>query len=217
MSNTSGDRQEQKKFIPGAYLNSQGGITLCQPGKEREGFGFVSMICAVPDVVVQEVTPKPSAYMRRWAFDGEKPFKERKDNGRLAWAHKFKLLPVTQRKALTDDVPLFATAPSSNEVVTPCNYVDDWDGSEKFQRCSVCRDRRSGTEKTKCGDALAHLTKVGFSVSFNRATTPADILMEIAHYTGSCLAGDDEAADARMEKIKALLGAIPQAAAQEKK
>jgi hypothetical protein len=37
--------------IKGAYLNNQGGITLCQPGKEREGFGFVSMLAPALQVI----------------------------------------------------------------------------------------------------------------------------------------------------------------------
>lgn len=47
------------------------------------------------------------AWMRRWAFDGEEPRKEKKDNGRLAWPAKFKLLPVTNSRLLDDDVPLY--------------------------------------------------------------------------------------------------------------
>lgn len=35
--------------IKGAYLNNQGNVTLCQPGREREGFGFVSMLAPTQD------------------------------------------------------------------------------------------------------------------------------------------------------------------------
>lgn len=51
---------------------------------------------------------KPIAWMRKWAFDGEEPHKEKRENGRMAWPAKYKLLPVTQNKCLDDDVPLVA-------------------------------------------------------------------------------------------------------------
>jgi hypothetical protein len=49
----------------------------------------------------------PLAWMRRWAFDGEKPSKERNANGRLSWPAKFKLREVTPIQCLPDDIPLF--------------------------------------------------------------------------------------------------------------
>lgn len=48
------------------------------------------------------------AWARKWHVDGEAPAKERKENGRWAWPSKFKLLPVTTTKCLSDDVPLCA-------------------------------------------------------------------------------------------------------------
>jgi len=56
---------------------------------------------------------KVIAYMRRWAFDGVKPFKERNANGRLAWPAKFKFKPVTQEKIFADDVALSASQPQA--------------------------------------------------------------------------------------------------------
>lgn len=55
-----------------------------------------------------DVNDKPIAWMRKWAFDGEEPHKEKRENGRMAWPAKYKLLPVTQNKCLDDDVPLVA-------------------------------------------------------------------------------------------------------------
>ena len=46
------------------------------------------------------------AYIRKWAFDGEEPKKEKRENGRLAWPFKFKLIPVSQSMLLKDDIPL---------------------------------------------------------------------------------------------------------------
>lgn len=45
---------------------------------------------------------EPVAYMRRWAFDGDEGTRGNRPRG-------WKLLAVTQTKALPDDVPLFAT------------------------------------------------------------------------------------------------------------
>lgn len=47
------------------------------------------------------------AWARRWLIDGETPKKERKENGRMAWPARFKLLPITTCKCLVDDVPLY--------------------------------------------------------------------------------------------------------------
>lgn len=57
---------------------------------------------------------EPVAWMRKWAFDGETPVKERNSNGRMAWPHKFKILPVTEGKFFNDDVGLYAA-----QVVSP--------------------------------------------------------------------------------------------------
>lgn len=50
----------------------------------------------------------PLAWMRKWAFEGEIPKKEKRENGRWAWPTKFLMLPVTQSKCFEDDIPLFA-------------------------------------------------------------------------------------------------------------
>jgi hypothetical protein len=52
---------------------------------------------------------KVAAWMRRWAYDNEKPAKQINANGRMAWPAKFKLLPVTKIRCQPDDVPLYAT------------------------------------------------------------------------------------------------------------
>ena len=57
----------------------------------------------------------PVAWIRKWEFDGEEPRKEKRENGRLAWPAKFKLLPVTTNKCADDDVPLY-TADQLREV-----------------------------------------------------------------------------------------------------
>lgn len=57
---------------------------------------------------VSQMTAEPVAWMRKWAFDGEKPAKQRNENGRMAWPAKFKVLPITQGYCFNDDVPLYA-------------------------------------------------------------------------------------------------------------
>jgi hypothetical protein len=54
-----------------------------------------------------QLAERPVGYMRKWAFDGETPVKERKENGRMAWPYRFKLLPITEINALPDDLPLY--------------------------------------------------------------------------------------------------------------
>ena len=58
------------------------------------------------------VQGKPVAWMRKWAYEGEVPQKIRNENGRMAWPAKFKFLPVTQGKCISDDVPLYAPLPA---------------------------------------------------------------------------------------------------------
>ena len=53
------------------------------------------------------LAPEPVAWERKWSVDGEVPKKERRENGRMAWPFKFKLMPVTKHKCLPDDVPLY--------------------------------------------------------------------------------------------------------------
>ena len=63
----------------------------------------------VPAVAGRVEQPvRPRAWMRRWYFEGETPYKERNKNGRPAWPQKFKFLAVTPNKVLDDDVPLYA-------------------------------------------------------------------------------------------------------------
>jgi hypothetical protein len=51
---------------------------------------------------------EPRAFIRSWAFAGEKPAKERNANGRLAWPKKYLFVEISKHQVLTDDVPLFA-------------------------------------------------------------------------------------------------------------
>ena len=59
---------------------------------------------AAPEAPRQE----PEAWIRRWAADGITPEKVLNENGRWAWPFKFKLVPVSQKKCLPDDVALYA-------------------------------------------------------------------------------------------------------------
>ena len=72
---------------------------------------------------------EPVAHARKWFIDGEEPKKERKENGRMVWPFKFKLVPVSEGKLLRDDVPLYAAPPviTQHEPVTTVEdrYNDD--------------------------------------------------------------------------------------------
>lgn len=51
----------------------------------------------------------PRAWMRRWAYDGVKEYREPTGKGgRMRIARKFLILPVTPHKVFNDDVPLFS-------------------------------------------------------------------------------------------------------------
>lgn len=50
------------------------------------------------------------AWIRKWAYDGETPAKEKNESGRMAWPFKFKLVPVSERQCLKDDEPLMTVA-----------------------------------------------------------------------------------------------------------
>ena len=60
------------------------------------------------DAALKAWIGEPAGNKRLWALNGEVPAKERRENGRLAWPYKFKLLPVTEGKCLPDDVPLYS-------------------------------------------------------------------------------------------------------------
>lgn len=48
------------------------------------------------------------AFMRRWAFDGIEPTKERNEKGRMAWPMRFRFLPITAHQIFESDVPLIS-------------------------------------------------------------------------------------------------------------
>lgn len=59
-------------------------------------------------LIAAKESRKPVAYMRKWFFDGEKPYKEKNKNGRLAWVSKFKWNSLTPQRIFQDDIPLYA-------------------------------------------------------------------------------------------------------------
>ena len=94
-------------------------------------------------ITVAEPQGEPAAWMRKWAFDGEKPYKEKNANGRMAWPIRFKVLPVTKGKHFADDVALFTnTAPlrdlSDEEIDKAWRSVDYTVSYDQF-RIDVAR------------------------------------------------------------------------------
>ena len=69
------------------------------------------MICARHGTEIK----KPSAWQRKWAADGIKPYKQKNENGRWAWAPQFRWLPITDSKVFGDDVPLYAMSTGASE------------------------------------------------------------------------------------------------------
>lgn len=59
---------------------------------------------------------EPVAFMRKWVYDKEQPKKVKNSNGRLAWPFKFKLVPVSERRILKDDVALFTFQPDKAQI-----------------------------------------------------------------------------------------------------
>lgn len=90
----------------------------CTDGKGE--FWLLPMVVVIsrselPPIIAESTAGQraPLAWMRAWAYRGETPHKERKENGRMAWPLRFKVLAITQGKILPDDVPLY-TANSIN-------------------------------------------------------------------------------------------------------
>ena len=71
--------------------------------------GYSGGRCVI-DAALAAPEQQPRAWMRKWAFDGDKPYKEKNANGRMAWPIRFKMLAVTKGKHFDDDVALY-TAP----------------------------------------------------------------------------------------------------------
>lgn len=61
---------------------------------------------AKPEPQAQAGDPEVVGWIRLWAFNKEKPKKEKNERGRLAWPTKFKFLPVTQGQCARDDLAL---------------------------------------------------------------------------------------------------------------
>jgi hypothetical protein len=59
------------------------------------------------------------AWMRKWAFDNEAPYKVPNLRGRLVLAGKFKMLPVTKAKIFDDDIALSATPTPGDSADAP--------------------------------------------------------------------------------------------------
>ena len=86
---------------------------------------------------------EPVAWMRKWAFDGEKPCKEKNANGRMAWPIRFKVLPVTRDKHFHDDVALY-TAPVAApqqpvSMETVYDTIIEWSTAGKGSRRELAR------------------------------------------------------------------------------
>ena len=78
--------------------------------------GYSGGRCVI-DAALAAPEQQPRAWMRKWAFDGDKPYKEKNANGRMAWPIRFKMLAVTKGKHFDDDVALYTTPAAPREIV----------------------------------------------------------------------------------------------------
>jgi hypothetical protein len=69
---------------------------------------------------------EPVAWMRKWAFDNEAPYKVPNLRGRLVLAGKFKMLPVTKAKIFDDDIALSAAPSAGDSADAPVQQAGDW-------------------------------------------------------------------------------------------
>ena len=68
-------------------------------------------ITSITDELLAEIeaaASKPMAYARDWKIAGIAPYKERNENGRIAWPKRFILHPVTEHRVLKSDSALYA-------------------------------------------------------------------------------------------------------------
>ena len=81
--------------------------------------------------------------MRKWAFCGEQPYKEKNASGRMAWNIKFKILPVTKGKHFNDDIPLYtapvATPQQPVSMETVYDTIIEWSTAGKGSRRELAR------------------------------------------------------------------------------
>lgn len=95
------------------------------PGQSLCGAHLASSRATPPPAPTAAEQGQPIAWMRRWAFDGETPSKERNAAGRMAWPAKFKMLPVTLHKVFADDMPLATPVPEQAQpAVEPVKEAD---------------------------------------------------------------------------------------------
>lgn len=98
------------KWAETFYRNADS-FTLRDLGIVQAAWAEASARCRAPAAQASAtIQAAPIGYARRWHINGEKPAKERKENGRMAWPIRFKFLAVSERKCLSDDEPLYAAA-----------------------------------------------------------------------------------------------------------
>jgi hypothetical protein len=111
-------------------------------------------VLAAPEAPRQS---EPVAYQRKWDADGIAPYKEKNENGRMAWAKKFIFVPISKLRIFPDDVALYAEpqAPLSpdhsggaGEVVLPerrkpmcTGAISDFTTFEEARGWNACLDK----------------------------------------------------------------------------
>ena len=89
----------------------QGALRILPPMHSKEYAALLKECFDILDAALAAPEQQPRAWMRKWAFDGDKPYKEKNANGRMAWPIRFKMRAVTKDKHFDDDVALY-TAPA---------------------------------------------------------------------------------------------------------
>ena len=123
-----------------ALLNSAGHNPNCDLFTlNHNGNKYLPCDCGVTEALALldlalAAEPQPRAWMRKWAFDGDKPYKEKNANGRMAWPIRFKMLAVTKDKHFDDDVALY-TAPVAAPLRNGWVESGAMEPAEQQERC----------------------------------------------------------------------------------
>ena len=125
-------------------------------GTVKAGAGEVlvlSDIATLAECLSQQPQGEPVAYARDWFAAGEIPYKEKNENGRIAWAKKFRFKEITPNKIFVTDVPLFTHA-DPGEVERLRGQINEWAGKwEKAINAGAVMEGERNTLRAQLAEA----------------------------------------------------------------